>query len=170
MDVDVKPFQRELAGISVLLVEDDEDTREVLTVGLELYGASVVAVGSAAAALREIERQPPDVILSDIGLPDEDGLALIRRVRSLPPSRGGRVPAAAVTAFTLSDDTEGPTRAGFQAHFRKPVDTSTLFSAVARLAKQGEVDRRAESRRSQVSPGDEADRRAGSERRLPVAS
>ena len=142
----MKAFERDLDGIRVLLVEDDPDTREVLTVGLELYGAKVVAVGSATAALQELAREPPDVLLSDIGLPDEDGLTLIRRVRSLSPSVGGRVPAAAVTAFTLGDDVTEPTRAGFQAHFRKPVDTGTLFGAVARLAHGGEVDRRAKIR------------------------
>src|SRR6186713_2573726 len=104
---------RTLDGIRVLVVEDDEDTREVLTLGLTLYGADVVAVDCAADAIAELGRNTPDVIVSDIGLPDEDGLSLIRRVRQLPPSRGGRVPAVAVTAFTLSDDAEEATRAGF---------------------------------------------------------
>jgi len=129
----------------VLVVEDDDDTREVLTLGLELQGAEVRAVASAHAALVAVEEFSPHVILSDIGLPDEDGLTLIRKLRRMPPSCG-RIPAAAVTAFTLSDDGEEPIRAGFQRHFRKPVETRALFEAVAELARQGTVERRARRR------------------------
>jgi CheY-like chemotaxis protein len=136
---------RSLEGVRVLLVEDDEDTREVLSLGLELQGAEVQAVGSANDALSAVERFAPHVILSDIGLPDEDGLALIRKVRRLPASRG-RIPAAAVTAFTLSDDGEEPIRAGYQRHFRKPVETRTLFEAIAELAALGAVERRSRDR------------------------
>src|SRR5262245_48151027 len=145
-----------LEGVRVLLVEDDEDTREVLTLGLELQGAQVRAVGSARDALSEVERFAPHVILSDIGLPDEDGLSLIRRVRQLPAARG-RIPAAAVTAFTLSDDGQEPIRAGYQRHFRKPVETRTLFEAVAELAALGAVERRARRRtedEEDVRPGE----------------
>jgi CheY-like chemotaxis protein len=136
-----------LDGLRLLVVEDDDDTREVLTLGLSLYGAEVVAVGSAAEAMEELENRIPDVILSDIGLPGEDGLSLIRRVRRLPPTRGGRVPAVAVTAFTLGDDAEEATRAGFQRHFRKPVETRELFEAVATLGGSGRVERRRTARR-----------------------
>lgn len=133
---------RLLDGIRILLVEDDSDTREVLTLGLGINGAFVVAVASATEALAALERQEFDVLLSDIGLPDRDGLTLIRQIRQLPASSGGRLPAAAVTAFTLCDDGDEATRAGFQRHFRKPVDTTTLFRAVADLARLGEVERR----------------------------
>ena len=138
-----------LDGRRILVIEDDEDTREVLTLGLSLYGAQVVAVSSASEAMVELERMNPDVILSDIGLPDEDGLTMIRKVRALPPSRGGRVPAVAVTAFTLCDDGEEATRAGFQRHFRKPVETQALFAAVADLARLGRVERRRRARRAE---------------------
>ena len=134
-----------LDGVRVLLVEDDEDTREVLTLGLELQGAEVQAVGSARAALRAVDEFAPHVILSDIGLPDEDGLSMIRKLRKLPAALG-RIPAAAVTAFTLSDDGEEPIRAGFQRHFRKPVETRTLFDAIAELAALGTIERRARER------------------------
>ncbi len=134
-----------LEGVRVLLVEDDEDTREVLSLGLELQGAQVRAVGSAYDALHAVLDFSPHVILSDIGLPDEDGLSMIRKLRQLPAS-SGRIPAAAVTAFTLSDDGEEPIRAGFQRHFRKPVETRTLFEAVAELARLGDVERRARRR------------------------
>jgi two-component system, OmpR family, response regulator len=147
------PLGLRLDGVRVLLVEDDEDTREVLTLGLELQGAEVRAVGSTQEALAAVEGFFPNVILSDIGLPDEDGLSLIRKVRQLPSARG-RIPAAAVTAFTLSDDGEEPIRAGFQRHFRKPVETRTLFEAVAELAKLGAVERRLRSRQTDASdPG-----------------
>jgi CheY-like chemotaxis protein len=145
------PSGPSLEDVRVLLVEDDEDTREVLTLGLELHGAIVRAVGSARAALRAVEEFTPHVILSDIGLPDEDGLSMIRRLRQLPASCG-RIPAAAVTAFTLSDDGEEPIRAGFQRHFRKPVETRVLFEAVAELARLGAVERRGH-RRDEDSPG-----------------
>ncbi|HUG53291.1 MAG TPA: response regulator [Vicinamibacteria bacterium] len=135
-----------LDGIRVLIVEDDEDTRDVLTLGLELQGAEVCGVGSAKEAFGAVDQFSPDVILSDIGLPDEDGLSLIRRLRQLPAD-SGRIPAAAVTAFTLGDDGQEPIRAGFQRHFRKPVETRELFEAVAELARLGAVERRARSRR-----------------------
>ena len=134
-----------LDGVRVLLVEDDEDTREVLTLGLELQGAEVQAVGSSREALRAVDEFAPHVILSDIGLPDEDGLSMIRKLRKLPAALG-RIPAAAVTAFTLSDDGEEPIRAGFQRHFRKPVETRTLFDAIAELAALGIIERRARER------------------------
>lgn len=130
-----------LQGVRVLVVEDDDDTRDVLTMGLELSGAQVRAVASARAALRTIAEDTPDVILSDIGLPEEDGLELIRQVRQLPAHQG-RIPAAAVTAYTLAEDADAALRAGFQRHFRKPVETRELFQAVAELAQTGEIERR----------------------------
>ena len=155
---------RTLVGLRLLVVEDDDDTREVLALGLSLYGADVVAVSSAAEAIVALEKGIPDVMLSDIGLPDEDGFALIRRVRAMPPSRGGRVPAVAVTAYTLGDDAEEATRAGFQWHFRKPVDTKALFGVVAALARSGRVERRRVARRRHPPPP-RTERPARSERR-----
>ena len=154
-----------LDGLRILLIEDDEDTREVLTLGLGLYGAGVTAVSSASEAIVALERDRPDVILSDIGLPDEDGLTLIRKVRRLPPSRGGRVPAVAVTAFTLCDDAEEASRAGFQRHFRKPVETAALFSALADLGRAGGVERRHDGRRTRQAQMPPVERRHLTERR-----
>jgi CheY-like chemotaxis protein len=125
----------------VLVVEDDDDTRDVLKLGLELSGAEVRAVASARAALHTIAEYAPDVILSDIGLPEEDGLELIRQVRRLP-AHHGRIPAAAVTAYTLGEDADAALRAGFQRHFRKPVETRELFQAVEELAHIGDIERR----------------------------
>jgi CheY-like chemotaxis protein len=132
-----------LQGVKVLLVEDDADTREVLSLGLQLAGARVESVGAAREALDAMHEQVPDVIVSDIGLPDEDGLSMMRRIRTFSPEEGGRVPAVAVTAYTLVDDAEEALRAGFQQHFRKPVETQELLERVAELADEGPtVERR----------------------------
>jgi CheY-like chemotaxis protein len=142
-----------LQGVKVLLVEDDADTREVLSLGFELAGARVESVGAAREALEAMHDRIPDVIVSDIGLPDEDGLSMMRHIRTLSPDEGGRVPAVAVTAYTLVDDKEEALRAGFQQHFRKPVETQQLLDRVAELAEEGPtVERRTTSER----PGPEA--------------
>ena len=156
---------RTLEGLQILVIEDDEDTREVLSLGLTLYGASVTTVASATDAMAALEQRRPDVILSDIGLPDEDGLELIRKVRRLSPTRGGRVPAVAVTAFTLCDDAEEAARAGFQRHFRKPVETALLFTALAELGHAGSVERRAAERRKAEALAVDDERREIPERR-----
>src|SRR5271155_6109011 len=88
-----------LHGARVLVVDDDADTREVLTAVLELSGALVSTAESAAEAMRAFERDPPRLLISDIGLPDEDGFSLLRRVRALPASRGGTIPAIALTGY-----------------------------------------------------------------------
>jgi CheY-like chemotaxis protein len=148
---------RELEGVTVVLVEDDDDTREVLTLGLRLHGARVVPAATAAQAMEILRRNDADVLLSDIGLPDEDGFTLIRRLRALPAD-AGRIPAAAVTAYTLGDSSREVFTAGFQRFFRKPVDTRSLFDAVADLAREGKVERRRAERRLTVQSLEE-DRR-----------
>lgn len=149
------PQPETLRGKNVLVVEDDEDTREVLTMGLELAGAHVVSVSAAQDALRALDLRVPDVIVSDLGLPDEDGLTLMRAIRKRPAEQGGRVPAVAVTAYTLVDDARETIRAGFQRHFRKPVDSGALFDTMAQLAALGTVERRAEPR--SISPVEDDD-------------
>jgi CheY-like chemotaxis protein len=142
-----------LQGVKILLVEDDPDTREVLSLGLALAGARVESVGAAREALDAMQQQVPDVIVSDIGLPDEDGLSMMRRIRTLSPEEGGRVPAVAVTAYTLVDDADEARRAGFQEHFRKPVETGELFERVAALAEEGPtVERRNTPGRERSDP------------------
>jgi signal transduction histidine kinase/CheY-like chemotaxis protein len=125
----------DLKGIRVLVVEDEESARETLRQILEHCGAEVHSVTSAAEALEELERRRPDVLLSDIGLPGEDGYSLIRRIRALPPERGGKIPAAALTAFARSEDRRRALVAGFQMHLAKPVDMAELTAVVARLAR-----------------------------------
>ena len=123
-----------LGGLRVLVVDDDLDTLEVLRQLLEQAGAQVSAAGGAAEALSRMEQAPPDVLVSDIGMPGQDGFALIRAVRARPPERGGLVPAAALTAFTQGETRQAVLRAGFQLYLAKPIDPGELTLAVARLA------------------------------------
>ena len=122
-----------LGGVEVLVVDDDPDTLEALGQLLAHAGARVTAAGSAAEALRAIGERRPDVLLSDVGMPGEDGISLIRRVRSLDRERGGSLPAAALTAYTQAADRERALAAGFQAFLSKPVDPRTLATTLARL-------------------------------------
>jgi PAS domain S-box-containing protein len=124
-----------LRGIRVLVVDDEPDARETLEQILEHCGAEVITVSSAAEALKALESWRPDVLLSDIGMPGEDGYGLIRRVRALPTERGGRTPAAALTAFARGEDRRRALNAGFQIHVSKPVEVNDLAAVVASLAK-----------------------------------
>jgi len=121
---------RPLQGIRVLIVDDDDDTREILGVMLSEEGASVVPAASAGEALVHLQAEPPHVLISDIGMPLEDGYALLRRVRALPPERGGDVPAIALTAYARREDARAAENAGFQLHVAKPIRPEQLLHAV----------------------------------------
>jgi CheY-like chemotaxis protein len=121
-----------LAGVRVLIVEADPDVRSALVLALELNGARVTTAASAAEAL-ECMREHLDVLVSAIAS-GEDGYALIRRIRSLSPLRGGRVPAAALTGSVAFPEVDRILSAGYQVHLTKPVDSSALVAAVAKLA------------------------------------
>jgi len=123
-----------LDGISVLLAEDDVDGRQVLKLILEIAGAKVEAVATVRAALRALDGLPPDVLISDIGMPDEDGYALIRYLRAREVDRGGNTPAIALTGYVGSDDRARLLASGFQVFIRKPVEPSDIIAAVASLA------------------------------------
>jgi PAS domain S-box-containing protein len=123
-----------LDGVRVIVVDDEADTRDLLSFSLRNYGAEVRALGSASEALAAIQQDKPDVLVSDIGLPGDDGYALIRKVRALDEERGGRVPAAALTAYAKDEDRHRAIAAGFQAHVTKPVELAELASVVASLA------------------------------------
>jgi len=125
---------QELEGLRVLVVDDEPDTRELLVNVLGACGSRVTAVASATEALEQIARETPDVLVSDIGMPEEDGYALIRKIRQLPPGRGGRVPAAALTAYARAEDRVRVLRSGFQAHVIKPVEPEELIAVIANLA------------------------------------
>jgi len=120
----------DLQGLRVLVVEDEGDTRDILDVLLRESGAEVVAVADAEAALRAVRAEPPDVLISDIGMPEIDGYDLIRHIRSLGPGEGGRTPAIALTAFAHGSDHREALRAGYDRHLAKPVDAVTLTRTV----------------------------------------
>jgi signal transduction histidine kinase len=124
-----------LEGARVLLVDDDADTREYLATALAAAGAELRTFGNAQEAGEAIRAWAPDVIVSDIAMPDEDGYAFIRRVRSLPREGGGRTPAIALTALARPKDRVRALAAGFQTHLPKPVDPSELVLAVANLRR-----------------------------------
>jgi signal transduction histidine kinase len=123
-----------LKNLRVLVVEDEADTRDLLVMALEQCGAEVAAFGSVPEALESFDRQVPHVLVSDIGVPLEDGYSLIRKIRSREAGRGGGVPAAALTAYARAEDRQRALEAGYQTHLAKPVDPSELIAAVARLA------------------------------------
>jgi CheY-like chemotaxis protein len=118
----------------VLVVDDDDDTRELMAAVLGRAGARVTSASTSAEALDAAARLRPDVLLADIGMPGEDGYTLISRVRALGEGAGGRIPAAALTAYARPEDRARALEAGFQMHIAKPTDPATLTSAVARLA------------------------------------
>ena len=122
-----------LAGVRVVLVEDERDSREALVFTLEDAGAAVVAVETARAAVDAVRISPPDVLISDIGLADEDGYDLIRTVRALPRERGGAVRAIALTAFARGSDYERALTEGYDLHLAKPIEGAALTSAVREL-------------------------------------
>jgi CheY-like chemotaxis protein len=128
--------QPSLHGLRVLVVEDEPDVRELVVAVLTGRGAEVVAVGSACEALAEMERQRFDLLLSDIGLPSMDGYALIEKVRQLPAERGGRIRAAALTAYAGIEDRKRILSAGYQMHIPKPIEAAELITIVAGLAER----------------------------------
>jgi len=123
-----------LKDVRVLVVEDEADTRDLLVTALEQCGAQVAAFASVAEAIAELDRAVPDVLVSDIGVPYEDGYSLIRKVRERRAADGGNVPAAALTAYARAEDRLRALEAGFQTHLAKPVDPSEFVATVARLA------------------------------------
>ncbi|MBE9205336.1 response regulator [Nostoc sp. LEGE 06077] len=122
-----------LEGIKVLVVDDDVDTREFLAFFLEQQGAIVTTAHSAHAALESIAQSLPDLLLSDLGMPDVDGYALIRKLRSLPVDQGGQIPAIALTAYAAETTQQLVFAAGFQLHIAKPADPIKLIAAIAGL-------------------------------------
>jgi CheY-like chemotaxis protein len=123
-----------LEGVSVLVVDDDPDALHLISTLLQERGARVTAVGSSPEALAALENEQPDVLLSDIEMPGQDGYALMRSIRALPPERGGRVPAAALTAYARTEDRMQALLAGFHLHMPKPVQPAELAAVVASLA------------------------------------
>ncbi|HYO62064.1 MAG TPA: PAS domain S-box protein [Pyrinomonadaceae bacterium] len=127
-----------LVGVRVLVVEDEEDTLELLSMLLRRNGAQVTGVTSARDALDALDAAPFDVLVSDIGMPGEDGYELMRKLRARPAERGGRTPAVALTAYAGDKDRLLALRSGFHLHLSKPVEIAALISGVADLAARGQ--------------------------------
>ncbi len=123
-----------LAGLAIVVVEDEADTRDLLVLALQQCGGEVQAFGSVGEALAWFDRGTVDVLVSDIGVPGEDGYALIRKLRERPEELGGKVPAVALTAYARAEDRERALAAGYQSHLAKPVDPAELISTLAKLA------------------------------------
>ncbi|HEX6185214.1 MAG TPA: ATP-binding protein [Pyrinomonadaceae bacterium] len=122
-----------LAGVRVLVVDDELDTRKLISTVISQSGAEVTACASAGEALETLKTWRPHILMSDIGMPGEDGYALIRQVRALPAERGGRTPAAALTAYARDEDRTRALAAGYQLHIAKPFSPGDLIAAVADL-------------------------------------
>jgi PAS domain S-box-containing protein len=127
------PTARRLENVDVLVVDDDAETREVLKVALGFEGARVTTAPSVADAVAAIEQRWPDVLVSDIGMPGEDGYDLIRRVRRLEAVRGRHIPAIALTAYAAAEDRRRTLHAGYDSHVAKPVEASAFAPLIASL-------------------------------------
>jgi len=120
----------------VLVVDDDFDSREVLAALLAMRAAEVRSAGSVREALATLAEFKPHVLVSDIGMPGEDGYDLIRQVRSRNENEGGKIPAIALTGYTAAQDGERALTAGFQKHLAKPVEPSNLIQLIASYGEQ----------------------------------
>ena len=125
-----------LRGISVLAVDDDRDAREFIRSTLEQYGAVVVTASSAGEARDRFRREPTDVVISDLVMPVEDGMELIRQIRELDAKNGRHTPAVSLTALARTDDRRRALAAGYQMHIAKPIDPIELVSTVERLSQE----------------------------------
>ncbi len=123
-----------ITGVRVLVVDDEADARALIKRLLEDCQASVTTAATGAEAFERVQSERPDVLVSDIGMPGEDGYALIRRIRALGPERGGAIPAIALTAYARSEDRIKAVQAGFQHHVAKPVEPAELVTMIASLS------------------------------------
>ncbi len=121
-------------GLRLLVVDDDADTRQILNILFELEGAKVIAVASANEALEVISQFKPDILISDIYLPDEDGYSLLPKLRNLMAAQGKEIAAIALTGFAREEDRIYAFASGFQTHLCKPINLDELVYAVASLA------------------------------------
>jgi CheY-like chemotaxis protein len=122
-----------LEGLKVLVVDDEADSRELVTAILTRSGGEVKCSESAAEALRAFKDWNPDVLVSDIGMPLEDGYVLIKKVRQLKSKRARQIPAIALTAYATEEDRSQALSAGFQVHVAKPIEAQVLVKSIAAL-------------------------------------
>ena len=135
-DKSLPPAPQLLAGVNVLLVDDDSDTLSLMATALKRRQANVTAVSSAGEAIQAIREQRPDVLVSDIAMPGEDGYGLIEKVRSLENGDTQEIPAVAITAYAKDEDRERALSSGFQIYLAKPIELTELVSVVARAARR----------------------------------
>jgi len=134
---EVEIMDASLAGLSLLLVEDDDDSRDALAIALRQCGARVATASSAAEALALLDSERPQALIADIGMPGTDGHELLRSLRSLSTDRGGATPAIALTAYASAQDRQEALRSGFQMHVAKPAAPRDLAVAVKVLLSAG---------------------------------
>ena len=130
------PSAPSFTGLQILVVDDEADARDLIATVLEEYGARVTAVASAAEALEAVEKLQPSVLVSDIGMPGENGYSLIRKLRNIEAERGGKIPAIALTAYARNEDRAAAIAAGFQVHLPKPFEPTQLAAVVANIIQQ----------------------------------
>lgn len=133
---DARNRQTALGGLHVLVVDDEPDTLSMITTILEERKVKVTTALSAGEAIKAIERSMPDILVSDIGMPDADGYELIRMIRRLESKQGGNIPAVALTAYAREEDRMRSLSAGYQIHLAKPVEPSELIAVIADLAER----------------------------------
>jgi CheY-like chemotaxis protein len=129
-------YEERLDGVKILVVDDEPDTRDLLKTGLQKGGAQVLLASSAAEAYEVLSREQPDLLISDIGMPDEDGYEMIRRIRTVSRENGGKIPAIALTAYARTEDRLNALRAGYQMHVPKPVELAELVAVASSLVKR----------------------------------
>jgi CheY-like chemotaxis protein len=128
-------FPVSLNGRNILLVDDDEDSREFISFVLTAEGATVTAASSATEALEILQKSSPDILISDIGMPEMDGYMLMKHIRSLTAEKGGTIPAIAVTAYAGDSNQKLALDAGFQMHISKPVEPTELIKVTTNLIR-----------------------------------
>jgi CheY-like chemotaxis protein len=124
-----------LQSVRVLVVDDDDDSREMIRVALEAQGATATCVAGAREALAAFRESVPNIVVSDISMPGQDGHSFLRQVRALPRKLGGRVPAVALSALTSREARMASREAGFHYHLDKPVDTNKLVEILQSLVR-----------------------------------
>jgi CheY-like chemotaxis protein len=139
VDGDVTQPPVSLAGLKILVVDDDEDSRIYISAVLEADGACITTASSASEALEVLPQLQPDVLVCDIAMPGEDGYTLMRRVRAVEVEKVATVPSVALTACAGSEDRVLALEAGFQAHVTKPVDPEDLIAAIASVLGFGQA-------------------------------
>jgi CheY-like chemotaxis protein len=162
----------ELRNTRVLIVDDDLDTLEVMRVILESHGAQTAVAATAAEGLAVLGTFHPEAIVSDIGLPDEDGYEFMRKVRALPADRGGQTPAVAASAHVYTPDRERAFGAGFHAFLAKPINARAVVESVKTLVERARahLERRRSIRRAGPTPLAAARERRMFERRRACTS